>query len=313
MSTAIKCPQCGNEFPLESAVFEEYKKELRAQMILYKKQKEEEVTRKEKEWKELQQKREEELQQKLQEDIRKTVIADFENKLSLLEQNNKDNEEKVRQARLKELEFLQKEQALKNREAEMEIEVQKQLQREREKLADDIRKIEEQKTATRESEYQLKVKELERQLDVQKRLAEEMRRKADQGSMKLQGEAQELALMEMLSASFPFDEINEVGVGVRGADCIQTVRNNFGQECGKIIYESKRTNAFVNEWTEKLKADMRSQGAEIAVLVTRVMPKDMECFGVKDGVWVCSFSEVKALTTVLRDGIIKVFNAAKSQ
>ena len=313
MSTAIKCPQCGNEFPLESAVFEEYKKELRAQMILYKKQKEEEVTRKEKEWKELQQKREEELQQKLQEDIRKTVIADFENKLSLLEQNNRDNEEKVRQARLKELEFLQKEQALKNREAEMEIEVQKQLQREREKLADDIRKIEEQKTATRESEYQLKVKELERQLDVQKRLAEEMRRKADQGSMKLQGEAQELALMEMLSASFPFDEINEVGVGVRGADCIQTVRNNFGQECGKIIYESKRTNAFVNEWTEKLKADMRSQGAEIAVLVTRVMPKDMECFGVKDGVWVCSFSEVKALTTVLRDGIIKVFNAAKSQ
>ena len=313
MSTAIKCPQCGNEFPLESAVFEEYKKELRAQMILYKKQKEEEVIRKEVEWKELQQKREEELQQKLQEDIRKTVIADFENKLSLLEQNNRDNEEKVRQARLKELEFLQKEQALKNREAEMEIEVQKQLQREREKLADDIRKIEEQKTATRESEYQLKVKELERQLDVQKRLAEEMRRKADQGSMKLQGEAQELALMEMLSASFPFDEINEVGVGVRGADCIQTVRNNFGQECGKIIYESKRTNAFVNEWTEKLKADMRSQGAEIAVLVTRVMPKDMECFGVKDGVWVCSFSEVKALTTVLRDGIIKVFNAAKSQ
>jgi hypothetical protein len=107
--------------------------------------------------------------------------------------------------------------------------------------------------------------------------------------------------------------ITEVGKGVRGADCIQTVRNNFGQECGKIIYESKRTNSFSLEWIDKLKADMRGQGAEIAVIVTKTMPKEMDCFGIKDGVWVCSFSEVKALAAVLRDGIIRVFNAAKSQ
>jgi len=313
MSTTIKCPKCTYEFPLESAVFDEYKKELRAQMILYKKQKEEEVTRKEAEWKQLQQKRDAELQQKLEGDIRKSVIADFENKFRLLEQNNQDNEEKLRQARLKELEFLQKEQSLKNKEAEIEISVQKLLQGEREKLSEDLRKIEEQKTANRETEYQLKIKELERQLEVQKNMAEEMRRKADQGSMKLQGAAQELALMEILAATFPFDEISDVPVGVRGADCMQIVRNSFGQECGKIIYESKRTSTFANDWIEKLKADMRNQGAEIAVLVTRMMPKEMDCFGIKDGVWVCSFSEVRALAAVLRDGIIKVFNAAKSQ
>jgi hypothetical protein len=313
MSTTIKCPKCTYEFPLESAVFDEYKKELRAQMILYKKQKEEEVSRKEAEWKQLQQKREAELQQKLEEDIRKTIIADFENKFRLLEQNNQDNEEKLRQARVKELEFLQKEQSLKNKEAEIEITVQKLLQGEREKLSEDLRKIEEQKTANRETEYQLKIKELERQLEVQKNMAEEMRRKADQGSMKLQGAAQELALMEILAGTFPFDEITEVPVGVRGADCIQIVRNSFGQECGKIIYESKRTSAFANDWIEKLKADMRNQGAEIAVLVTKMMPREMDCFGIKDGVWVCSFSEVKALAAVLREGIIKVFNAAKSQ
>jgi len=313
MSTTIKCPKCTYEFPLESAVFDEYKKELRAQMILYKKQKEEEVTRKEAEWKQLQQKRDAELQQKLEGDIRKSVIADFENKFRLLEQNNQDNEEKLRQARLKELEFLQKEQSLKNKEAEIEISVQKLLQGEREKLSEDLRKIEEQKIANRETEYQLKIKELERQLEVQKNMAEEMRRKADQGSMKLQGAAQELALMEILAATFPFDEISDVPVGVRGADCMQIVRNSFGQECGKIIYESKRTSTFANDWIEKLKADMRNQGAEIAVLVTRMMPKEMDCFGIKDGVWVCSFSEVKALAAVLRDGIIKVFNAAKSQ
>jgi len=313
MPTTIKCPNCANEFPLEEAVSEEYKKELREEMLKYKKQKEEELVRKEAEWKDAQQKREKELQQKLQEDIRKTIATDFENKLRMLEQNNKDNEEKLKQARQKELEFLQKEQTLKNKEAEIEITVQKQLQKEREKLTDDIRKIEEQKIATRESEYQMKLREMEKQLDDQKKLAEEMRRKAEQGSMQLQGEAQEIALKEMLATSFPFDEIIDVAKGVRGADCIQIVRNSFGQECGKIIYESKRTNAFAAEWIEKLKADMRNQGAEIAVIVTRTMPKEMDCFGIKDGVWICSFSEVKALTAVLRDGVTRVYSAAKSQ
>jgi hypothetical protein len=154
---------------------------------------------------------------------------------------------------------------------------------------------------------------MEKQLDDQKKLAEEMRRKAEQGSMQLQGEVQELALEEMLRSTFPFDIVSEVGKGVRGADCIQTVRNNFGQECGKIIYESKRTTSFSNDWIEKLKTDMRSNGAEIAVIVTKAMPRDMDCFGIKDGVWICSFGEVKALAAVLRDGVIRVFNAAKNQ
>jgi hypothetical protein len=167
--------------------------------------------------------------------------------------------------------------------------------------------------AARETEYQMRMKELEKQLEDQKKLAEEMRRKAEQGSTQLQGEIQELALEEMLKTAYPFDIITEVGKGVRGADCIQTVRNNFGQVCGKIIYESKRTTNFSADWIEKLKADMRSLGAEIAVLVTKTMPKDMECFGIKDGVWICSYGEVKALTNVLRDGIIRIAGAVKSQ
>jgi hypothetical protein len=312
MPTTIKCPNCAHEFPLEEAVSEEYKKELREQMVAYKKQKEEELIRKESEWKELQQKRERELQRKLEEDLRKTIATDFENQVRMLEQNNKDNQEKLKESRQKELEFLRKEQELKNKEAELEITVQRKLQTEREKLSDELRKIEEQKGAARENELQLRLKEMEKQLDDQKKLAEEMRRKADQGSMQLQGEAQELALEEMLRNNFPFDEIAEVGKGVRGADCIQMVRNNFGQECGKIIYESKRTNAFAADWIEKLKADMRSLGADIAVIVTKTMPKEMDCFGIKDGVWICSFSEVRALASVLRDGVVRVFNTAKS-
>src|SRR5204863_9552458 len=138
----------------------------------------------------------------------------------------------------------------KNKEAEIDITVQKQLQRDREKLSEDIRKIEEQKVAARDTEYQMRLKELEKQLDDQKKMAEEMRRKAEQGSMQLQGEVQEIALEEMLRSAFPFDMITEVGKGVRGADCLKIIRNNFGQECGKIINESKPTNAFADDWIE---------------------------------------------------------------
>lgn len=295
MSNEIKCPNCGHDFePNESirkSIEEEVKKEANARVEQWKKNKEKE----------------------LEDAIRKNLVVDFESKLRLLEHNNKEYEEKLIEARQQQVEILKKEQEIKTREAELELSVQKKLQQERGKLAEDIRKLEEQRIAARETEYQLQLKELQKQLDDQKKLAEEMKRKAEQGSMQLQGEVQELALEEMLRTAFPFDLVTEVGKGVRGADCIQTVRNNFGQECGKIIFESKRTSAFANDWIEKLKADMRSQSADIAVIVTQVMPKDMSQFGEKDGVWICSFSEVKAVVQMLRDGIIKVSAALKGQ
>ena len=290
----------------------------------YKKQKDDEIQRREQEWKlQMQQKETEaakqlqaekiKLQQQLEEQIRKSIAGDYENKLKFLEQRDQDNEEKLRQSRQRELEFLRKEAEMKTREQELEILLQKKLSEERERISEEIRKIEAQKNQVKETEYQLRLREMEKQLEDQKRLAEEMKRKAEQGSMQLQGETQELALEDKLRSAFPFDIISEVGKGVRGADCIQTVRNNFGQECGSIIYESKRTQNFSNDWIEKLKVDMRSQSAEIAVIVTNVMPKDMDCFGLKEGVWICSFSEVTALASVLRDGIIRVFNSARSQ
>ena len=323
---------------MEEAVSEEYKKELREQMMVFKKEKEKELQKKQEEFARreqdlLQQSRKQEAgfaqrleeeklrwQQATEQSLRKSIGTDYENQLQLLQQANKDNEEKLKASRQKELEFLKKEQELKNKEEEMELSVQRQLQEERGRLSKEIRELEEQKIAARETDHQMRVKELEKQLDDQKKLvqeqqkiAEEMRRKAEQGSMQLQGEVQELALEELLRVSFPFDEIGPVAKGARGADCIQVVRNNFGQECGKIIYESKRTQSFSHDWVEKLKADMRSQGATVAVIVTQTMPKEMDRFGEKNGVWVCSFAEVKALSHVLRDGIIRVFIASRSQ
>jgi hypothetical protein len=294
---------------MEEAVSEEYKKELRAQMQKFVQDKEKEFLKKQDEFV----RREQELRSSLETNLRKTISTDFENKLRMLENSNKENEEKLKASRQRELEFLKKEQELANKEAELELSIQRRLQEERSRLSKEIRDIEEQRNAQKDTEYQLRLKEKDKQLDDQKSLIEEMKRKAEQGSMQLQGEVQELALEELLRARFPFDEIGPVAKGVRGADCIQTVRNSFGQECGKIIYESKRTQTFSQDWVEKLKADMRSQGAMLAVIVTQAMPKDLDRFGEINGVWVCTFPEVKALSHVLRDGLIRVFNASKSQ
>ena len=320
MSTEVKCPSCGHSFPLEEAIGKEYEQELRDKMIAWQKKKDEEFLRKEEDFK-VQQKAlsvkfEQQLAQEkinLEEAVRKSIAIDFENKLNFLENTNKENQEKLKLAGQKELEFLKKEQELKTRAEEMEIEIQRKMQAERNQIVEQIKKQELEKNQLKETEHQLRIKEFEKQLEDQKKLVDEMRRKAEQGSMQLQGEVQELILEEVLRVTFPFDQIGEVGKGVRGADCIQVVRNKFGQDCGKIIYESKRTKDFANDWIDKLKKDMRKEGVDVAVIVTQTYPKGMNCFGERDGVWICSFEEVKAVAYVLRDGILRLYNSSKSQ
>ncbi|MBB4110508.1 DUF2130 domain-containing protein [Pedobacter zeae] len=324
MPTEIKCPNCAHVFPMEEAMAEDYKKELREKAAAYARQKDEEYQRKlqvfesekQQQLKAFEAKLAEEktkLKDNLEENLRKSISADFETKLQMLEGNAKENAEKLRLARERELDFLRREESLKVKEEEMELAFQRKLQEQRNELVEQIRKQEAEKNSIKDTEHQLRLKELEKQLDDQKKLAEEMKRKAEQGSMQLQGEVQELILEELLRTNYPFDLIEEVGKGVRGADCVQVVRNQFGQECGKIIYESKRTKDFGGDWIEKLKKDMRSMGIDVAVIVSQCYPKGMNCFGQRDGVWICSFEEVNAVAYVLREGILRLAGAVKSQ
>jgi len=324
MATEVKCPSCGFGFPIEEVMAEEYKKELRVKMQEYTHQKEEEYRKKENDFvnreklqvQQFEQRLADEkklLQQQVEQSLRKSIATDFENQMLMLQNSVAEKDEKLKLGRQKELEFLQKEKALADKEAELELALQRKLQEQRNELTEQIRKQESEKFNLKDTDYQLKVKELEKQLDDQKKLAEEMKRKAEQGSMQLQGEVQELILEDLLRVNFPFDVISEVGKGVRGADCVQTVRNQFGQECGRIIYESKRTKDFGADWIEKLKKDMRSIGVDVAVIVSQCYPKGMDCFGERDGVWICSFDEVRAVAYILRDGILKLSNLAKSQ
>ena len=330
MANDIKCPNCGHVFDVENVLaadieikyqrqyqerlqqslskVEEDKKKLEydQQQFEEKKKRENEIFAQKLQQEKLK------LETEIQEQLRKSISSDYENKLRMLEGNNKDNEEKLKEARKKELEFLQKEQQLQNKEAELELTLQKKLQQERITISEQVRSQELEKNALKENTFLLKLKELQMQIDEQKKLADEMKRRAEQGSMQRQGEVQELLLEEILKECFPFDLIEEVGKGVEGADCIQVVRNSSGKECGKIIYESKRTKTWNNNWLEKLKTDKRNRGADVAILVTQVFPKDMERFGEKEGIWLCNFTELNSVAHLIRNGIMQIYEVQKS-
>ncbi|MDQ7091682.1 MAG: DUF2130 domain-containing protein [Methylococcales bacterium] len=178
-----------------------------------------------------------------------------------------------------------------------------------EKLTEERLKIQRQTDENSE----LKYKEYQKQLDDQKQLIVEMNRKAEQGSMQMQGEVQELAIEEWLASHFPLDVIEEIKKGARGADCLQTVHTPIQQNCGTIYYESKRTKEFQASWIEKFKNDIREKNSTLGVLVTEAMPADMPRMGLREGVWVCSFEEFKGLSFVLRETVIKLSEALASQ
>jgi hypothetical protein len=316
----ITCPNCSHVFEPADGMRDEIEKELRSKMIDWQKKKDDEFKQKENQFQQQLAAKENEInarvqQEKnaLQESLKKTIATDFENIIKQLKDAEAEKDEKLKIARQKEAEYLTKERELKNREEELEIAVQKKLNDEREKLSFEVRKNEEQRMLQLQADFQLKLAEKDKQLEDQRKLAEQMKQKAEQVSMQLQGEVQELLLEDLLRSTFPFDKIEEVGKGVKGADCIQIIHNRLGVEAGKIIYESKRTKDFSNDWIEKLKMDMRNLGADIAVIVTQALPKDLERFGEKDGVYICTFSEIKSVAALLRNALLKIFEVKKSQ
>jgi len=187
-------------------------------------------------------------------------------------------------------------------EAEFEIKHNETLNAEKEK----IHKAADEKAS-------LKITEMRTIIEQLKEKAKEAQRKAEQGSMQLQGEAQELVIEEWLKENFPLDLIEEIKKGAKGADCLQTINTRANKACGTIYYESKRTKNFQPTWIEKFKQDIRDKNANIGVLVTETMPPDMTRMGLMDDIWICSFDEFKGLSVVLRERIIAVSEAISSQ
>ena len=226
--------------------------------------------------------------------------------MKALQDENEKRKTENRALKEKEVALLKQEAALKEKQEDMNLLMEKELLEKQKEIEDKARAKE------RES-FELEKVKLLKQIEDNKKLAEEMKRKAEQGSTQLQGEVQELALEELLSRTYPFDKIEEVPKGIRGADAIQTVFNKNQQKCGSIVYESKRTKNFANDWINKLKQDQVTCKADIAVIVTETYPADMDRFGEKEGVWICSFQEVGSVSLVLREMLIKTNSVKMSQ
>ena len=291
MANDITCPDCGHHFELNESLKNEVEKELRGKMQDWQKKKEEEF---------------EKQKNLLLADALKKAGEDTAAKMKSLEEEAKVKTQQLQDLQKKELDLMRDKNALEEKQKNLEVEIEKRFLEKRKEIEDSAIKREQEL-------FDLKTKEYKLQMDQQQKLIEELKRKSEQGSMQLQGESQESLLEDILKENFPFDMIEEVGKGVEGADCIQTVRNSSGTICGKVIYESKRTKGWSNNWVDKLKADKRNTGADVAILVTQTFPKDMDRFGEKDGIWICNFSEAGSVAHLLRNGIIKVSEAYKAQ
>jgi len=323
-NTQIKCPNCGTAIDVQDILShqleEEIKQKYQSRLVEEKKRYESAFDGLNKEKEEFQEKKKQEnelfktrlakqlkedtkaIEQKLKSKLEEEQIEQFKAMQAELDEKS----EKVKELNLTKAEI----EKLKREKEELKEAVEADAQ----KRLNDILLAEKIKIRKSEEEKnELKFKELQKQLEDQKKLTEEMKRKQEQGSMQLQGEVQELAIEEWLISQFPLDTIEEIKKGARGGDCIQIVNSRSHQNCGTIYYESKRTKDFQPSWIEKFKADIRSKGANIGVLVTAVMPSDMDRMGLKDGVWICNFEEFKGLCAVLRESIVQLNTAVATQ
>jgi hypothetical protein len=228
-----------------------------------------------------------------------------EAQLVSLQRENAEKNAALKDAGKREIELLELKRKLSEQQESMEDTIRKQVLEAEADLTQRIRRSEHER-------FELEKRELQQQLDAVTKQAEELRRRAEQGSQQLTGEVQELAIEEFLRTNFPLDAIEEVSKGQRGGDCIHRVQD-VGRPLGTIYYESKRTKAFGGDWIDKLKTDMRSKGADVGVIVTETMPKELDRFGQIHGVWVCSFAEFKALCFVLREMVYRTGIAIASQ
>ena len=323
-SSTIQCPNCGTAIDvndlLKHQIEETLRKEFQSKAAMQEKElalKNEQFEKAKAEF-EAKKRQENELFAERLEREKKQAERDIAERLKQkLEEENQErialmNKELAEKSeKLRELNKMEAEIAKLNREKlEMKEAIEAQLQRQ---LNDQLIQEKEKIRKLEEEKNELKVKELLKQLEDQKKLTEEMKRKQEQGSMQMQGEVQELAIEEFIMQNFPLDTLEEIKKGATGADCLQIVNTREVQNCGTIYYESKRTKAFQPAWIEKFKNDIRTKKANIGVLVTEVMPADMERMGMKEGIWICTFEEFKGLSAVLRQSLIQISQAVQSQ
>jgi hypothetical protein len=237
---------------------------------------------------------------------------EVDERLRQKEQELAEARSKIGVAAAREADFLKRHRELEEREQRMALDVERKLGEETRRIRQEESKLAEDRAAIEREQQLLREEEHRQTIDGLKKSLLEAQRKIHQGSQQAQGEAQELVLRDLLTETFEWDVIEDVGKGVTGADVLQRVRGSDGGDCGTMAWESKRTKSWSDGWLPKLRDDQRAAGAACAILVTQELPKDVHHFGLKDGVWVCAWPYAVALGSALRAGLVELALARRA-
>ena len=316
----VKCPACGEQFSLDEAVLGGVREDLARELGAGLQQREREIASQQETLRKqdvalkrermqlgetvetMVDKRTREQLQTLRAQAEKKAAEDQKAAFNALEEEVAKKSAALKQAKDDELKLRREKVELQEAKDDLALEVQRTLDAERESLRRTLQ-------AKADEENRLKLAEKEKLItDLQDKLKDAQRR-AEQGSQQAQGEILEVDFEEQLRRAFPLDLINEVSKGVRGADLSQEVVNRTGRGCGVILYENKRTRAWSDAWCAKLKEDMREARAEIGVIVTEALPKNVTCFGEREGVWVTDVASALPLAHVLRTALVELATA----
>ena len=283
----IKCPSCGEPISLDATLGTQLAEEAEAKVA--------------KQFEAQARADREQIEQQAIERAAAATSLELTDLRSQLAERNK----KVADSEERELVLLKKTRELEEREKNIELNTER-------RLAEEKRAVEEETAKRVAGQYELKLSEKERQINDARKQADEFKRKMEQGSQQTQGETVELVLEARLRTLFLYDEILPVPKGVNGADVMQKVRDGRGRECGVILWEAKQTKAWSQGWVQKLKEDQRQVKAEMAILVSKMLPPEIKSFGDIEGIYVTNFECIFSVANVLRAQLIQVAATKRS-
>jgi hypothetical protein len=238
---------------------------------------------------------------------RRLLSADLEKQtkeLAELQEVLADRDTKLAEAQKAQADLIRKQRELDDAKREMDLTIEKKVQ-------ESLTAVRDKAKLEAEEGLKLKVAEKEEQIAGMQRQIEELKRKAEQGSQQLQGEVLELELEALIRSTFPLDSIEPVPKGEHGGDVIQRVMGPSGS-CGTILWESKRTKNWSDGWLAKLRDDQRTAKADVALIVSQTLPKDIETFNLIDGVWVTGHRCAIPVAIALRHSLIELATARQT-
>jgi len=296
----ITCPKCGNEIPLSDALTEKMRHQIEAEMSGEFKQKEKELEEKARALDESRKNVDASVAKKLEaekvkmwEIAQKKAVEKFDVELKDLRKANEEKNEQLEKMRDEQLALRKEKREIEEEKKNMKLEIEKKLDEERKTIAEQAKK-------DAGEEMRLKMAEKDKQMEQLRRSLEDARRKSEQGSMQIQGDVQEDDLKMLLRNNFSMDNIEDVPTGIKGADLVQTVNTSFGNKTGVVLWESKNTKAWSDDWLKKLKGDQALVKADVCILVSHTLPEGVKDFKFQGGVWICSYQSALSLVTALR-------------